>query len=91
MIEHRYEGNLDGRLPDLVAELVQLKVDVIVVEPLSAIRAAKQATKAIPIVMVTNVDPVATGLVDSLARPGGEHYRDQPPHPRIERKATGTA
>ena len=69
LIEHRYEG-LDGRLPDLVAELVQLKVDVIVVRALSAIRAAKQATKVIPIVILTNVDPVATGLIDSLARPG---------------------
>jgi putative ABC transport system substrate-binding protein len=69
LIEHRYEG-LDGRLPDLVAELVQLKVDVIVVRALSAIHAAKQATKAIPIVILTNVDPVATGLIDSLARPG---------------------
>ena len=54
-----------------MAELVQLKVDVLVVRSLSAIRAAKQATKTIPIVMVTTQDPVATGLVDSLARPGG--------------------
>jgi putative ABC transport system substrate-binding protein len=69
LIEHRYEG-LDGRLPDLVAELVQLKVDVIVVRALGAIRAAKQATKTIPIVILTNADPVATGLIDSLARPG---------------------
>ena len=55
----------------LVAELVQLKVDVLVTVPLPAIRAAKQATKTIPIVMVTTRDPVATGLIDSLARPGG--------------------
>ena len=53
-----------------MAELVQLKVDVIVVRALGAIRAAKQATKTIPIVILTNVDPVATGLIDSLARPG---------------------
>jgi len=71
LIEYRYaEGNLD-RLPGLVAELVQLKVDVLIVINLPAIRAAKQATKTIPIVIVTSVDPVATGLVDSLARPGG--------------------
>jgi putative ABC transport system substrate-binding protein len=69
LIEHRYAG-LDGRLPDLVAELVQLKVDVIIVRALGAIRAAKGATKAIPIVILTNVDPVAAGLIDSLARPG---------------------
>ncbi|MBI2228430.1 MAG: ABC transporter substrate-binding protein [Deltaproteobacteria bacterium] len=71
LVEYRYaEGNLD-RLPGLVAELVQLKVDVLFVSNLPAIRAAKEATKTIPIVMVTPVDPVATGLVDSLARPGG--------------------
>ena len=57
------------------AELVQLKVDVIVVPPLVAIRAAKQATKMIPIVMVTTTDPVATGLIDSLACPGGSITR----------------
>jgi putative ABC transport system substrate-binding protein len=54
-----------------VAELVQLKLDAIVVIALPALRAAKQATKTIPIVMVTTGDPVAAGLVDSLARPGG--------------------
>jgi putative tryptophan/tyrosine transport system substrate-binding protein len=71
VVEYRYaEGKLD-RIPSLVAELVQLKVDVLVSPALPAIRAAKQATKTIPIVMLTNVDPVATGIVDSLARPGG--------------------
>jgi putative tryptophan/tyrosine transport system substrate-binding protein len=70
-IESRYaEGKLD-RLPTLVAELVQLKVDVLVSGVYLAIRAAKQATYTIPIVMVIVVDPVATGLIDSLARPGG--------------------
>ncbi len=71
LVEYRYvEGELD-RVPRLVTELVQLKLDVLVVSPASAIRAAKQATKTIPIVMVAIQDPVATGLVDSLARPGG--------------------
>ena len=71
VIESRYaEGKLD-RLPGFVAELVQLKVDVLVAPPLTAIRAAKQRTKTIPIIMVTSVDPVSTGIVDSLARPGG--------------------
>ena len=71
LVEPRYaEGQLD-RFPSLVAELVQLKVDVLIVSALPAIRAAKQATKTIPIVMVTTVDPVATGLIDSLARPAG--------------------
>src|SRR5215813_4616230 len=71
LVEYRYaEGNLD-RIPGLVGELVQLKVDVLVSGNFQAIRTAKQASKTIPIVMVTTVDPVATGLVDSLARPGG--------------------
>jgi putative ABC transport system substrate-binding protein len=71
LVEYRdLEGKPD-RSPGLVAELVQLKVDVIVVSPITAIRAAKQATKTIPIVMLTSQDPVETGLVDSLARPGG--------------------
>jgi putative ABC transport system substrate-binding protein len=64
------EGKRD-RIPGLVAELVQLKVDVLFCPNLPAIDAAKQATKTIPIVMVSNVDPVALGLVDSFARPGG--------------------
>jgi ABC-type uncharacterized transport system substrate-binding protein len=71
LVEYRYiEGDVN-RAPALVAELVQLKVDVLVLVTLPSIRAAKQATKTIPIVMMTTIDPVATGLVDSLARPGG--------------------
>ena len=70
VIEYRgAQGKLD-RIPSLVVELVQLKVDVLVLPIPSAIHAAKQATKTIPIVMVTG-DPVASGIVDSLARPGG--------------------
>jgi putative tryptophan/tyrosine transport system substrate-binding protein len=70
VIEYRgAEGKLDS-IPSLVNELVQLKVDVLVVPILPAARAAKHATKTIPVVTVTG-DPVATGLVDSLARPGG--------------------
>ena len=71
LIEYRYAEGKDDRLPILVAELIQLKVDVIVSATIRGIRAAKQATKTIPIIMVTTADPVATGLVDSLARPGG--------------------
>jgi len=72
-IEYRYaEGKLT-RYPELAAELVRLKVDVIVVAGGSAlIRAAKNATKTIPIVMAGAApDPVGAGLVESLARPGG--------------------
>ena len=71
LVEYRYvEGKLE-QFPSVVAELVQLNVDVMVAVPFQAILAAKQATKTIPIVMVTTLDPVATGIVDSLARPGG--------------------
>jgi putative ABC transport system substrate-binding protein len=71
LIEQRYAEGKSDRIPRLVAELVQLNVDVLVFGSLPAIRAAKQATKTIPIVMITQVDPVEAGLVDSLARPGG--------------------
>ena len=71
LVEYRYaEGNND-RLSGFVAELVQLKVDVLVAEGLSAARAAKKLTKMIPIITVTSADLVAAGIVDSLARPGG--------------------
>ena len=55
----------------VVAEFLQLKVDVLVAVDPTAIRAAKRATNTVPIVMLTNQDPVAVGLVESLARPGG--------------------
>jgi len=71
VIEYRGAGGKTERYPSLVDELVKLKVDVLVVPTLPAVLAAKQATKTIPIVMVSNRDPVATGVVDSLARPGG--------------------
>jgi len=71
LVEHRYaEGKLD-KFPETVAKLIALKPDVIIAAPLTAIRAAKEATETIPIVMVTSVDPVANGLIQSLARPGG--------------------
>jgi putative tryptophan/tyrosine transport system substrate-binding protein len=70
-IEFRWaEGRLE-RLPGLAAELVRLKVDVIVVGSTPAIRAVAQATKTIPVVMTVVADPVASGFVTSLARPGG--------------------
>jgi putative ABC transport system substrate-binding protein len=72
LVEYRYEGGKQDRSPSLVAELVQLKVDLLVLVPSPAIRAAKRATKTIPIVMVTSADPVATGLINSLAHPAGD-------------------
>ena len=71
VIEWRYaEGNFD-RLPALAAELVRLKVDVIVTAGPAATRPAKEATSTIPIVMGFDNDPVGNGFVASLARPGG--------------------
>jgi putative tryptophan/tyrosine transport system substrate-binding protein len=71
VIEYRYaEGKLE-RLPDLAAELVRLKVDVIVTGGSAPALAAKKATVTIPIVFSTASDPVGDGLVSSLARPGG--------------------
>ena len=64
------EGNPD-RLPALASELVRLKVDVIVTGGPTATRAAKEATSTIPIVMTQDPDPIGTGFVASLARPGG--------------------
>jgi putative ABC transport system substrate-binding protein len=69
--EYRYaEGKLD-RLPALADELVRLKVDVLLTPATPAAVAAKNATRTIPIVFYSGSDPVALGLVDSLARPGG--------------------
>ncbi len=71
IIEFRWaEGNYD-RLPELAAELVRLNVDVLVTHAAPGTMAAKQATTAIPIVMAISGDAVATGLVSSIARPGG--------------------
>jgi putative tryptophan/tyrosine transport system substrate-binding protein len=71
IIEYRYaEGKFD-RLPALAAELVRLKVDIIVTAGPIPTRAAKEATITIPIVMAQDSDPVANGFVASLARPGG--------------------
>ncbi len=64
------EGRVD-RAPPLVAELIRLRVDVLVVATVAAARAALEATTSTPIVMLHGTDPVASGLVASLARPGG--------------------
>ena len=70
-VDFRWAEGDYGRLPGLAAELVQLKVDVIVTAGTPGVRAAKQATATIPIVMAASGDAVANGLVTNLARPGG--------------------
>ena len=69
--ERRYAENRLERLPELAADLVRLKVDVIVATGTLAPLAAKRATSTIPIVMTSAGDPLGSGLVDSLARPDG--------------------
>ncbi len=78
-------GNAE-RMPDLAAELVRLNVDVLVAEGTPAALAAKQATRTIPIVMVYIGDPVASGLVNSLGRPGGNVTGSTMLAPEIVRK-----
>ena len=70
-IEYRFAEGQPKRQPELAAELVRLKVDLIVVSGIGVALAAKKATTTIPIVMTRAGDPVALGLVASLARPGG--------------------
>ena len=69
-IEYRYSDGQNDRLPDLVADLIRLKVELIVTSVTNDALAAQKATKEIPIVMAAAGDPVGTGIVQSLARPG---------------------
>jgi putative tryptophan/tyrosine transport system substrate-binding protein len=69
--EYRTSEGKTGAYPDLLADLIRLKVDIIVTSASGATLAAKKATNTIPIVMTSSTDPVGTGLVASLARPGG--------------------
>ena len=71
VIELRSAEGEQDRLPALVAELIRLKIDIIVSAGPSVTRAAKEATTTIPIVMTNDADPVGAGFVTSLARPGG--------------------
>jgi putative ABC transport system substrate-binding protein len=71
IIEYRFAEGKEDRLPDLAKELVQLKVDAIFTAGTPSIVALKQATKTIPIVFFSTSDPIGTGVVASLAHPGG--------------------
>ena len=86
VIECRAAPGKAERIPDIAAELVRLNVDVIVAEGTVSALAAKQATRTIPIVMVYTSDPVASGLVSSLARPGGNVTGSTMLGPEIVRK-----
>ena len=72
--EYRYANNQLDRFPALADELVRLKVDVLLTPGTPGALALKNATKTIPILFLDVTDPVAAGLVDSLARPGGKHH-----------------
>src|SRR5262245_29558787 len=71
IIESRFAGGRNDSLPALAAELVRLKIDLIVVPGVQSARAAMKATTIIPVVIASAPDPVGLGLVASLARPGG--------------------
>src|SRR5258706_6656214 len=71
LLEYRYAQGKPETLPERVAELIHLKVDIIVTDTSNAIQAAKNATQIIPVVFTTANDPVGDGQVASLARPGG--------------------
>jgi putative tryptophan/tyrosine transport system substrate-binding protein len=71
VLEYRYPKDNPEGTPAIVAEVMQNKVDVFVATDTTAIRALQKATTTIPVVMLTNQDPVAAGLVESLAHPGG--------------------
>jgi len=71
IVESRFAEGRRERLPELAAELVRLNVDVIVAERGQATRAAQAASATVPVVMVASSDPVGTGIVTELARPGG--------------------
>jgi putative tryptophan/tyrosine transport system substrate-binding protein len=89
VIEYRYAEEKTDQLPTLAADLVRLKVDVIVTAGPTATRAAKEATSTIPIVMAQDPDPVGNGFVASLARPGGNITGLSTHAPRVRRKTTG--
>lgn len=86
VVEGRYSEGRDERFPALAADLVRLKVDVIVATSTPPVHAARGVTTTIPIVMTNHGDPVGTGLVQSLARPGGNVTGLSIQHPELSGK-----
>jgi len=89
VIEYRFAESRDERLADLAAELVRLKVDVIVAGGTAAIRTAQHATRTIPIVMAGTPDPVGARVRHQPGAPGGEHHRLESPERGAPREAAG--
>jgi putative ABC transport system substrate-binding protein len=71
IVEYRYIEGIPDRVPKFVGELVHLNLDALVIPHADSTLAAKKATQTIPIIIISTVDPVASGIVESLARPGG--------------------
>ena len=86
IIEWRDARQQPDRLPDIAAELVRIKVDLIVADVTTATRAAMRATSTVPVVMALAADPVGDGLVSSLARPGGNVTGIALMHPEVSAK-----
>jgi putative ABC transport system substrate-binding protein len=80
-LEYRDAEGQAERLPELAADLVRLKVDLILAAGTRAVLAAQHAGGTMPIVFLAVPDPVGLGFVTSLAQPGGEHHRGDPPRP----------
>src|SRR6266481_377405 len=89
LLEYRWADAQYERMADLVAELLRLQVDVLVVDSTRAGLAAKSATSTLPIVLALAADPVGTGLVESLARPGGNITGMSLMHPELGAKRLG--
>ena len=89
LLEYRWADAQYERMADLVAELLRLKVDLLVIDSTPAGLAAKRATSTLPIVLAVAGDPVGTGLVESLARPGGNITGNSLMHPEVGAKRLG--